>query len=196
VLFARLGLALGGDALADHITRLSIGRSVDLPVEVASGQVLARGVWTDLLAARTAMGQGEVLVTPLEMALVVAAIANDGMQPAPRLVLAIGDETLRLPEPPRQVLSAASARQLRAILAMAYTAGQGETAQSGPAIAGRAGSAESGLPGAPPHAWFIGFAPAVDPRYAIAVILEHNQAEWDAAAPVAAQVLAQAARTQ
>jgi peptidoglycan glycosyltransferase len=191
VLFARLGLEMGGEQLADHVTRLGIGRSVDLPLDVSSGQVLERGVWTELLAARTAMGRGEVLVTPFEMALVVATAANDGVQPAPRLVIDIGPE----PAPAksaRPVLSAETARHMQDMLAQAFVVGGQAASLPAADVAGRGGSADSGLPGAPPHAWFVGFAPIAQPRYAIAVIVEHGDQGWEVAAPIAIQVLAQA----
>jgi peptidoglycan glycosyltransferase len=191
VLFARLGLEMGGEQLADYVTRLGIGRSVDLPLDVSSGQVLERGVWTELLAARTAMGRGEVLVTPFEMALVVATAVNDGVQPAPRLVLDVGSEPGPV-KPARPVLSAETARHMRDMLAQAFVVGRQAASLPAADVAGRGGSADSGLPGAPPHAWFVGFAPVAQPRYAIAVIVEHGNQGWEVAAPIAIQVLAQA----
>ena len=192
VLFARLGLQLSGDQLANHITRLGIGRPIDLPLELSSGQILERGVWTDLIVARTAMGRGEVLVTPLEMAMVVAAVANDGMQAPPRLVLQIEGQPASAPTAPREVLTKKTAQQVQAILAQAIAVRQNDIPLSASGIAGRAGTADSGLPGAPPHAWFIGFAPIQNPRYAVAVIVEHGSEGWQVAAPIGIQALNQA----
>jgi peptidoglycan glycosyltransferase len=194
VLFARLGLELGGEQLADHITRMGIGRPLDFPLDAATGQVLERGQWSRLLAARTAMGAGEVLVTPLEMALAVATIANDGLQPAPYLVQAVGDAVQSPPSGARRVIGAQTAQEIRAILGQAFAAGRKGTSLPDADLAGQAGSAESGLPGAPPHAWFIGYAPAAQPRYAIAVIVEHGDSGWDVAAPIGVQVLEAATR--
>ena len=191
VQYARLGLEMGGERLADHVTRLGVGRRIDLPVEVATGQILERGVWTDLLAARTAMGQGEVLVTPLEMALAMATIANDGLQPVPRLVLDVGGEPVPPSGQPLPVLSAGVARQVREVLAGAYGAGRQAAALPPVDLAGRAGAAESGLAGAPPHAWFIGYTPVEGPRYAIVVVVEHGVDGWGVAVPIAMQVLTQ-----
>ena len=191
VLFARLGLELGGERLADYVTQLGVGRPIDLPLQVSSGQVLQSGVWSKLLAARTAMGQGEVLVTPLEMALVMATLGNDGFRPVPRLVLSVGGEAVPPAGGPRQVLSGDVARQVREILAQTFDAGRQGTELSDADIAGRAGSAESGLAGAPPHAWFVGLAPAAQPRYAIVVVVEHGYQGWEVAAPIAAHVAAQ-----
>jgi peptidoglycan glycosyltransferase len=195
VLFARLGLELGGEQIADYATQLGMGRPISLPLDVASGQLLGRGVWSDLLAARTAMGQGEVLVTPLEMALLVGTLANDGVRPVPRLVIAVGSEAVPPPGEPRRVLSVEVAQQVQDILVQSFQAAaldpgaEGAPAMPDVDMAGRAGSAESGVPGAPPHAWFIGFAPAARPRYAIVVIVEHGDQGWQTAAPLAAQVL-------
>ena len=189
VLFARLGLELGGEHLADYATRLGIGRPVDLPLEAAAGQFVERGMWSELLAARAAMGQGEVLVTPLEMALATATLANDGVRPVPRLVRLVGQTVVPATAEPRQVLRVEVAREVQAVMARAFTLG---VPQADHNIAGRAGSANSGLPGAPPHAWFIGFAPADGPRYVIAVIVEHGRDGWAVAEPVAVQVLVQA----
>ena len=194
VLFARLGLEMGGEKLADFATRLGVGLPVDLPIPVAAGQILERGIWSDLLAARTAMGQGELLVTPLEMALVVATIANDGARPAPRLVLDVGGEPGAPPGDPHPALDVKVAQQLQTILRQAFAVGY--PGASAIDIAGRGGTAKSGRAGAPPHAWFIGFAPSRQPRYAVAVIAEHGGDGWAVAAPIAVQVLGQAIQEQ
>jgi peptidoglycan glycosyltransferase len=189
VLFARLGLELSGEQLADYATKLGIGRPVDLPLDVSSGQILERGVWTQLTAARTAMGRGEVLVTPLEMAWAMATIANDGLQMPPRLVLEVDGEPVAPTTAPRQALSPDTAQQIQHVMAQSYAVGQRQAALPQADLAGRAGTADSGLPGAPYHAWFVGFAPADQPQYAIAVIVEYGDAGWEVAAPVAIQTL-------
>jgi len=190
--YARLGLKMGGERLADYATRLGVGHPLDLPIELATGQLLERGVWSDLLAGRTAMGRGEVLVTPLEMALATATIANDGLRPVPRLVLAVGGVALPPAGEPQRALSERTARLVRDVLAEAYPIGRRGTALPLADVAGWAGPADSGRPGAPPHAWFIGYAPASEPRYVVTVIVEYGQDGWQAAAPVGVQVLERA----
>jgi peptidoglycan glycosyltransferase len=125
------------------------------------------------------------------MSVVMATLANDGVRPVPRLVLSVGNETAPARGEPRAVLSAVVARQAQAILGQAFDTGRREAALPAVDIAGRAGSADSGLAGAPPHAWFVGFAPVGQPRYAIVVIVEHGYQGWETAAPIAIQVLAQ-----
>jgi peptidoglycan glycosyltransferase len=158
--------------------------------------VIERGVWTELLAARTAMGRGEVLVTPIEMALVMATVANDGVQVAPRLVLDVGGESVPVPSVPRRVLTPETAQQVRETLARAYAGGRVDASLPVADVAGQAGSADSGLPGAPPHAWFIGFAPRAQPGIAVAVIVEHGDRGWQVAGQIGSRVLAQATNTQ
>ena len=189
VLFARLGLELGGERLADYATQLGVGRPAALPIDASSGQLLERGMWSDLNAARTAMGRGEVLVTPLEMALMAATLANDGLRPVPGLVLAVGDQVPERVGQPRQVLRPEVARQAGSILGQAFEAGRRSAPIPALSVAGRAGSADSGAIGAPPHAWFVGFAPRERPRYAIALIIEHGSDGWQVAAPIAVEVL-------
>ena len=72
---------------------------------------------------------------------------------------------------------------------MAYSVGQRGTSPPLSTIAGWAGAAESGRPGAPAHAWFIGYAPVEAPRYAIAVIVEYGEDGWRVAAPIGVEAL-------
>jgi peptidoglycan glycosyltransferase len=189
--FARLGLEMGGERLADYATRLGVGQPFDLPIEAAAGQLLERGIWSDLLTGRTAMGRGEVLVTPLEMAVATAAVANDGVRPVPRLVLSVGGERTPIPGEPQRALSERSARQVRDVLVEAYRVGQRGTPLPPAGVAGWASAAESGRPGAPPHAWYIGYAPVDEPRYAVAVVVEYGQDGWQVAAPIGVGLLHQ-----
>lgn len=193
VQFARLGLGLGVESLADYATRLGVGIPFDLPVEATTGRLLARGVWSDLLAARTAMGQGEVLVTPLEMAVMAATLANNGVRPAPGLVLWVGDREVFPSVAPRQVLRVETARAVQEVLAYSMRANMPETPSN---IVGYAGNAASSRPGAPAHAWFIGIAPAGSPRYAVAVLAEHGADGWAVAAPIGVTVLEQALKAR
>jgi peptidoglycan glycosyltransferase len=167
-----------------------VGRPLDLPIEHATGQLLERGLWSDLLAGRTAMGRGEVLVTPLEMALATATLAHGGQRPQPRLVLAVGDARSGdafPPGAPERVLSERTAQWVGQVLAEAH-----RDSDRGTPLAGWAATAESGRPGAPPHAWYIGYGPVDMPRYAVAVIVEHGRDGWQAAAPIGIELLEQA----
>jgi peptidoglycan glycosyltransferase len=113
-----------------------------------------------------AIGQGELTVSPLQMALVAGTLANDGTMPAPRLAMRVQDangvfyEHAGIGES-RFVLTPETARQLLA----AWT-------RYGENVAGHWGTAVAGKEQFP-HAWFLGVAPVDAPRYAIAVLMEH-----------------------
>ena len=129
------------------------------------------------------------------MALVAAAVANDGVSVAPHVGVALRDAagaTVRSLDggPGVRLMSSATARTLRSAMQAAvdqpgaFAAG---ARIAGVAVAGKTGTAEVGG-GAVPHGWFIGFAPAGDVQVAIAVVLENAPRGGEDAAPVAAAV--------
>ena len=125
-----------------------------------------------------AIGQGRILVTPLQMAAVAATVAAGGYRP-PRLI--------EVPEPPALVpLPAGTAETLQALMRLVVTIGTGKKARlPGTPVAGKTGTAEFG--NAVPlqtHAWFIAFRGDL----ALAVIVEDGGFGGDAAAPIAADV--------
>lgn len=150
--------------------------------------------------AYAGIGQGDVVATPLQMALVAAAVANDGDVPVPRLAREIidhrGDIVARFePEIMGQAMSPDVARATTEMMVSVVARGTGTTAQiPGVAVAGKTGTAQT-IAGRNPHTWFIAFAPANDPQLAVAVIVEHGGAFGSeatgaaVAAPLAKRVL-------
>ncbi|HEX9506087.1 MAG TPA: penicillin-binding transpeptidase domain-containing protein, partial [Acidimicrobiia bacterium] len=150
--------------------------------------------------ALAGIGQGDVFVTPLQMALVAAGIANGGTEMKPHVVSEIQDAdgaTLATisPEPWKTCMSASTAAALKTMMVQVVERGTGTLAQiPGVAVAGKTGTAQT-QPGKPPHAWFIAFAPADQPRYAVAVLVEaggtlnENATGGQVAAPIAKQML-------
>jgi penicillin-binding protein A len=136
--------------------------------------------------AQSAIGQRDVRVSPLQMAMVAGAIGNDGVMMQPRLVSEVQDfagRTLRqYPAEPRevagvpggQVVSQPTAAALTEMMVGVVTSGTGRNAAvGGVQVAGKTGTAEQGE-GEAPDVWFIGFAPADEPRVAVAVIVENG----------------------
>ena len=130
------------------------------------------------------IGQGYLTVSPMQMAILVSAIANDGAVLQPRLVRGIRDDG-ELVETPRVVAAqlADEGDSLSVIReAMRITAGPGGTAWRGQpdglTIGGKTGTAEFGIPYPDgefdTHGWYIGFAPFEDPEIAVAVYVEHG----------------------
>jgi peptidoglycan glycosyltransferase len=191
VLFARLGLEMGSVRLADAARQLGIGQSDHLPIEVATGERLQSGLWDASVTGRTAMGRGDLLVTPLDMALVMATIANGGQRPAPRLVVSVGQEPG--PDPAfHSALNPTSARRVGQVLVDAYQEGVAGTGLPRTGVAGTAREVDPRVLSAPDHAWFVGYAPADAPQFAVAVIVEHGEDGWDVAAPIGVHILQRA----
>ncbi len=129
--------------------------------------------------AKAAIGQQDVVATPLQMAMVAAGIANDGEVLRPRLVHEVIDPTGDVvedyePEVLSEAISTETANQVTEMMVAAVESGTGTSAQiEGVEVAGKTGTAQT-VEGANPHTWFISFAPADDPQIAVAVIVEHG----------------------
>ncbi len=153
------------------------------------------------LRAYAAIGQGDTIATPLQMALVAAAIANDGELLRPRLVSEVIDPSGEVAETYREevlgrAVSPETAEQITQMMVAVVASGTGTAAAiPGIEVAGKTGTAQTGIEGANPHTWFICFAPANRPRLAVAVIVEHggsfgSEATGGAvAAPLAKRIL-------
>ena len=197
VVFAQIGLQLGGPALADAARSWGWESAIpfDLPSESSRVFVTPGFLDSELAVAETAFGQGELLVTPLQMALVAAGVANEGEVMRPYLVQSItapGGETLRTVSPQtwRRPLDREVAQQTAALMQNAVELGAlGGAYVPGYAIGGKTGTAETA--GEVPHAWFIGFIglPGEAPRYAVAVILEAGGGGGQVALPVGRDLL-------
>jgi len=151
--------------------------------------------WLPRDAINMAIGQGDVLVTPLQMANLVAAVANGGTLYRPRLVRRIGslmggDVQDFGPEVMGSLpVSAANLAIVRSAMEGVVTRGTPYVAFLGATIrmAGKSGTAEA--PPGDSHAWFVGYAPANTPQIAVAVVLEHGGEGGHSAAPLFRQVV-------
>jgi peptidoglycan glycosyltransferase len=147
--------------------------------------------------ADTGYGQGQLLVTPLQMAMVAASIANDGLMMSPYLVQRIvrpddgGKIFERTPRSIRRVMSESTARKMRDNMQAVGEYGFGSVVSDmvpGITVGGKSGTAEH-IPGATPHAWFIAIGPIDNPRFAVCVMLESGGEGSGVAAQLAGQVL-------
>ena len=173
--FGGLGLALGGDALRAQAAKFGFGAPLAIPMNVTPSLVPA-GLNAPQ-SAQAAIGQFDVRVTPLQMAMVSAAIANQGVLMKPYLVKLVRTAGLDVieqakPEQLSQAVSPQVAAQLSRMMQAVVTSGTGTRAQiPGISVAGKTGTAQHGA-GLPPHAWFTAFAPADNPQVAVAVVVE------------------------
>jgi peptidoglycan glycosyltransferase len=204
IYYALTGLQTGGAALVDYARRMGFGAPLpfDLPTavsQVTNGDGSQPGGFTDdVELANAAYGQAEVFVTPLQMALVASTVANDGELMQPRLVTAMTGRAGTRAIGPRsmgRIISVSNARAINAAMVQAVEGQLGRQFTTGAAVpgvttAGKSGTAELGGTGEP-HSWFIGFAPANDPKVAIAVVVEQAGRGGAVAAPIAGDLMTQ-----
>ncbi len=147
---------------------------------------------------RIGIGQGGLLVTPLQMAMVASAVANGGKLMAPRLTARVVDQTGRTVETIKpslynQVMKPSTAGQITQMMTKVVEEGTGTPAQlGGTSVAGKTGTASIGATGSNlTEPWFIGFAPVNDPKVAVAVTIDQTQGGFGGtvAAPIAAKVI-------
>jgi penicillin-binding protein A len=200
--FALTGLRTGGGALVEWASRFGFGAPLpfDLPTQASQvtggGGPLPGGFSDRVELANAAYGQAETLVTPLQMALVAATIANHGVLMKPYLVQSAtgkaGTTTIS-PQVLSQVVSPTVAGEIGSAMRLAVHGDIGRIFTAGAdvkglQVAGKSGTAQLD-PGLSPHSWFIGFAPYNQPRVAIAVIVENSGGGSVRASPIAGKLL-------
>lgn len=203
--FGQIGEQLGRDTMGEYMRRFGFYAKppLDLPAEemLASGERL-NGRLLPMSSprvdvGRVAIGQDKLAVTPLQMAMVVAAVANRGVLMEPRLTERIVDPDGRVTRVEPQVagrpISAQTADQLNLMMRSVVESGTGTQVQlPGIQVAGKTGTAQVGTVGSNvTQPSFVAFAPADDPQIAIAVTVERSQGGFGGtvAAPIARAVL-------
>jgi peptidoglycan glycosyltransferase len=207
--YALAGMRTGGDQLAATAERLGFGQPIPFDLTTSASQLtngggnFGGGFKDQVELANASYGQAETLVTPLQMALVAATVANGGVLMQPHLVSSTtgkksGARTIA-PERLSQVVSSGVAAEVRDAMERAVEGQYGRLFTAGAKVpgvptAGKSGTAELGGNGEP-HSWFIGFAPANDPVVAIAVLVERGGRGGERAAPLGGDMLQLALQT-
>ncbi len=203
--FANLGITLGWGPIERKAREFGWGDELSLPLPVTASKLPEDPDEPE--SAMSAIGQFDVRATPMQMAMIGAAIANDGVLMRPYLVARAKDSSLRIlktaqPSVLSTPLSVEDAGFLTDMMVGVVELGTGTSAQiSGVAVAGKTGTAESG-DGTPPEAWFLGFAPADDPVIVVVVLVENGGDLGDEAtggrlaAPIARSVIEEALRLE
>ena len=190
--FAQIALKMGVNTFYDYLNRWGIGAPLDfqLPAEPARVPPKAEIVPGEL--AQMGFGQGALLVSPLQMALIGATIANAGEEPRPYVVRQVVRDgipasvsaTATLTNP----VSSDTAAKVTNMMIAVVQRGTGTPAQLPHVIvAGKTGTATNPLGRS--HAWFVCFAPALHPRVAVAIVVENVGYGATYAAPIARDVL-------
>lgn len=193
--FIELGLELGEDIMKSYAKKFMLNQNEKFELYTEPSNFGYSGKMSKTEVASAAIGQGKVLVTPLHMAMVCAAVANRGVMMQPYIteksvgsngIVTVSGKSAIL----GRVLEPSTAATLREYMINVVQNGTGKNAAiSGVTVAGKTGTAETGA-GMSDHSWFIGFAPAENPTIAVAVVLEHGGAGGGAsAAPIAREVI-------
>ncbi|MEP7193635.1 MAG: penicillin-binding transpeptidase domain-containing protein [Actinomycetota bacterium] len=175
--FGWLGMDLGGDTLRAQAAKFGFGDALRVPIRVEPSTFPAK--MSQAQTAQSAIGQFDVRVTPLQMAMVSAAIANKGTVMSPYLIQDTRNSSLDIidqtrPEQLSQAVTPDVAAALTRMMITVVQSGTGTPAQiPGIQVAGKTGTAQN-VKGGNPHAWFTAFAPANDPTIAVAVVVEHG----------------------
>ena len=189
--FAQIALKLGAARWFQDAPKWGLGEAVHFDLPVARDRLPGVGDVSSSVLAQIGFGQASLLVTPMRMALVTAAIADGGRMPRPYLVRSIAGEDTRLATQPEQLaqpVSADTAHEVRDLMVAVVARGTGTVAAlPGVTVAGKTGTATN--PHGPAHSWFVCFAPAENPRVVVAVIVENAGYGAAIAAPIARDVL-------
>jgi penicillin-binding protein A len=205
--WAQVGVQLGAETMVEYMERFGFYSDppLDLPSDelAASGPINADGdlVRDGFDVGRVAIGQGgaegQLLATPLQMAQVAAAVANDGELMEPTFMQEVTDPDGRTtdeldPDVQSTVMSEETAAQVAEMMTNVAEEGTASgLSVAGATLAGKTGTAEINAEGLN-QAWFIGFAPADDPQIAVAATIERCQGCFggETAGPIATDVMA------
>jgi penicillin-binding protein A len=193
--FAEVAVQVGSPELVRIARRFGFEEEIPFDIPLTRSHLLRKGEsFNNVLLANTGFGQGQLAVTPMQMALVAATVANNGVLMEPYLVQEVRDpegEVLlrREPKAIRQVIRPETAAALRGFMVTAVREGfSGAAAVPGVEVGGKTGTAETGS-GESTHAWFTSIAPANDASIAVAVIVENAGQGSTFAAPIAQSVM-------
>lgn len=190
--FAQIALKMGTDLFYQYLDKWGIGASLDFQIPAEAGRVPEKSSVVPGELAQMGFGQGALLMTPLQMALIDAAIANGGNVPRPYIVRQIVRDGRPASVTPSGNLASpvsadTAANVKKMMIAVVQRGTATDAALPGVQVAGKTGTATN--PHGAAHSWFVCFAPAGTPRIAVSVIVENGGYGSDVAAPIARNVL-------
>jgi penicillin-binding protein A len=190
--FGQIALTMGADTFYRYIDRWGIGQSLDFQLPASRDRVPTQASIQPGELAQMGFGQGALLMTPLQMALIGATIADGGSEPRPYLVRQVvqpgGSGSSYGPSELATPITADTAANVKKMMLAVVQRGTGTSAQlADVTVAGKTGTATN--PFGAPHSWFVCFAPAENPRVVVTVIVENAGYGAAVAAPIARDVL-------
>jgi peptidoglycan glycosyltransferase len=178
--FATLADQVGKDKLREQAEKFGIGQTdLQIPMGVETSTI---GKLPDRAALfQTGIGQRDVNITPMQDAMIAAAIANNGTVMRPQLVQKVLAPDLQVisdfdADELGRAMSGSNANELRDMMKKSEENSRGDGKVPGLVLASKTGTAEHGTDpkNTPPHAWYVAFAPADNPQIAVAVVVENG----------------------
>lgn len=190
--FAQIALKMGVETFYQYLDRWGIGKSLQFQLPAQTAQIPPKAEIVPGELAQMGFGQGALLMTPLQMALIGSTVANAGAEPRPFIVRQVVRNgvpaTVFAPSTLTDPVSADSAANVTKMMVAVVQRGTGTPAQLPHVqVAGKTGTATNPLGRS--DAWFVCFAPAQDPRVAVAIVVENVGYGATYAAPIAREVL-------
>ncbi len=191
--FCELGYELGAENVLNMAEAFGVNKDINSDMPVTKSRIEYKKM-SNSDAALVSIGQGQLLMTPLHVAMMGAAIANNGVMMKPHIVDSITTASGIVYSTARQEaafkpMNSSTAAYIKDLMIDVVKSGTGRSAAiSGITVAGKTGTAEA--EGSKDHSWFVGFAPAEDPKIAVAVLLENDGgAGGTTAAPIARNII-------
>ena len=191
--FCTLGYEMGADAVKAEAEKFGVNKSFDFDIPVSQSQIQYKKM-TDLDGALVSIGQGGLVMTPLHVAMMASAVANNGKMMKPYLVETVTTENGTVigqtkPSVLYDSIGTACADHIEDMMIGVVEDGTGTGAQiSGITVAGKTGTAENETD--KDHAWFVGYAPVENPTICVAVVLENAATSGGkSAVPIAKNII-------
>ena len=175
--FANIGLQVGADNLRSLADQFYYNSALPFPLEYSVSSFPLDKTSGDSELVDTAIGQGKIMTSPLQMALVTAAVANDGIMMTPYVldhIVTNTDKTVdkTMPEMAKKVLSPEMSAALKDMMTGVTEYGTGKNAAvANVKIAAKTGSAQT--PTGDDHGWYTAFFPADNPQYVLCLVIEN-----------------------
>ncbi len=190
--FAQIALKMGTDQFYQALEKWGIGASLDFQLHAERGQIPSKDSVVPGELAQMGFGQGALLTSPLQMVLITSTIANGGTMPRPYIVRQVVRNGTAASVTPSGSLatpiSADTAANVKKMMVATVQWGLGTVARlPNVQVAGKTGTATN--PHGASHSWFVAFAPAENPRVAVAVVVENVGYGASYAGPIARNVL-------
>jgi len=193
IAFAQVGLKIGAHNFCEYAKNFGLTEDFTMGIPVKAAVFPEAGTLSEGGLAQSAFGQGEIVLSPLQLALIISTVANEGNLMKPFIIKGTSRGKgapvyLTHPQRWKQPVSRETAHAVTEMMVQVVERGSGYAARiPGIRVAGKTGTAEN--PHGEDHAWFAGFAPADNPEFLVVAILENSGFGGKVAAPVAGKIL-------